>query len=104
MGMALDIRQYRVVGRVQGVGFRWFVRETARALGLAGWVRNESDGSVAVMAAGAPDTLAALEAALEAGPVGALVEHVGVQVLDERAIDVAELTRPFRVDRTMRDA
>ena len=65
-----------VRGRVQGVGFRWFVRERARRLGLAGWVRNQRDGSVEVAARGAADALHALEAALREGPDGADVTSV----------------------------
>lgn len=65
-----------VRGRVQGVGFRWFVRERARRLGLVGWVRNQRDGSVEVAARGTPDALRALEAALRAGPDGAHVTSV----------------------------
>jgi acylphosphatase len=63
-------------GRVQGVGFRWFVRERAQALGLAGWVRNEPDGTVRVVAEGPPAALDALAAALRAGPPGAVVRDL----------------------------
>ena len=65
-----------VRGQVQGVGFRWFVRERARRLGLAGWVRNQRDGSVEVAARGAADALRALEAALRDGPDRAHVTSV----------------------------
>ncbi len=65
-----------VTGRVQGVGFRWFVREQARALRLTGWVRNEGDGSVRVAAEGPPDALDALEARLREGPPGAAVREL----------------------------
>ena len=65
-----------VRGRVQGVGFRWFVRERARALRLTGWVRNRQDGSVEVVAVGDPDSLRQLRLALGAGPRGAQVDHV----------------------------
>ncbi len=65
-----------VTGRVQGVGFRYFVARAARDLGLSGYVRNLPDGTVEVAAAGgraAVDTLALL---LEEGPPGAVVESV----------------------------
>jgi acylphosphatase len=66
----------RVTGRVQGVGFRWFVRERARRLGLAGWVRNLGDGSVEVAAAGDPGQLDLLIGELRRGPQGSAVEDV----------------------------
>jgi acylphosphatase len=66
----------RLSGRVQGVGFRWFVRERARELRLAGWVRNNRDGSVEVAAEGDAAALARLRAALEHGPPGADVVAV----------------------------
>lgn len=65
-----------VLGDVQGVGFRWFVRRTAVTLGLVGWVANEPDGGVAVVAEGPPDALDQLQAAIAAGPPGARVEAV----------------------------
>ncbi|GAC1516876.1 MAG: hypothetical protein NVS1B4_14750 [Gemmatimonadaceae bacterium] len=63
-------------GKVQGVGFRWFIREEARRLGLAGSVRNLADGSVEVMASGAPDVLERLKTVVRAGPIGSAVSHV----------------------------
>ena len=65
-----------VRGRVQGVGFRWFVRERGRALGLTGWVRNLADGSVEVAAEGEPPALERLRMSLRQGPPGADVSSV----------------------------
>ena len=65
-----------VRGRVQGVGFRWYVVDVARELRLAGWVKNRADGNVELAAAGEGDALAKLEAAIAAGPPGARVEEV----------------------------
>ncbi|MDP9206408.1 MAG: acylphosphatase [Gemmatimonadota bacterium] len=65
-----------VRGRVQGVGFRWYVVEMARELRLAGWVKNRADGNVELAAAGDADALARLEAAVTAGPPGARVTDV----------------------------
>ena len=64
----------RITGVVQGVGFRWFVREKARRLGLSGWVRNLADGSVEVIAEGDDGQVALLEAELRRGPEGSSVD------------------------------
>lgn len=69
-------RGFRVVGRVQGVGFRWWTRRTASELGLGGWVRNEVDGSVVVHVVGSDDAIDRLAGALEDGPDAARVERV----------------------------
>lgn len=66
----------QVTGRVQGVGFRHFVRSQARRLGVDGWVRNETDGSVRVVAEGAREALDDLLKRLEEGPAGARVLDV----------------------------
>ena len=67
-----------VHGRVQGVGFRASTLQTARALGLAGWVRNRPDSSVEVVADGEEDALKRLEGFLRRGPPGAHVRGVDV--------------------------
>jgi acylphosphatase len=66
----------RVTGFVQGVGFRWFVRERARRLGLSGWVRNLPDGAVEIAAAGDDRQLEALRGELMRGPSGAAVDEI----------------------------
>ncbi len=67
----------RVTGRVQGVGFRWWVRRHAEGLGLVGWVMNGDDErSVDVVAEGPDPALARLEQLLNGGPSGARVESV----------------------------
>lgn len=71
-----EARRFLVSGRVQGVGFRAFVAEAARAAGLAGWVRNLSDGRVEVFAEGAAGALEGLAAACARGPFLARVDHV----------------------------
>ena len=68
--------RFVVTGRVQGVGFRWFVVKQARALGVAGYVRNRDDGSVEVVAAGEAAAVEGLAAALGRGPSAARVAHV----------------------------
>jgi acylphosphatase len=65
-----------VSGRVQGVGFRWFVVDLARELGLSGWVRNRPDGKVEIAAGGSATALAQLESAVGSGPPGAQVQKI----------------------------
>jgi acylphosphatase len=65
-----------VSGRVQGVGFRWFVYHHATKLGLTGWVKNLSDGRVEVVASGPGEARDALFMQLQRGPFGARVDNV----------------------------
>jgi acylphosphatase len=71
-----ELRAFRVTGRVQGVGFRWWTRKTADRLDLTGSVRNCADGTVEVKAAGSPDALDEMARALESGPASARVRDV----------------------------
>ena len=72
----ISASRFIVRGRVQGVGFRWFVAREAHALGVAGWVRNNADGSVEVMAQGTSQQLSALKSKLRQGPRAARVDDV----------------------------
>jgi acylphosphatase len=65
-----------IAGLVQGVGFRWFVKERARRLSITGWVRNRPDGTVEVAGSGDRQSLDAFASALKRGPDGARVEQV----------------------------
>jgi len=69
-------RRFIVRGRVQGVGFRWFVEREAHILGIAGWVRNNPDSSVEVLAQGTKEQLAGLRSRLREGPRAARVDDV----------------------------
>jgi acylphosphatase len=69
-------RRFIVRGRVQGVGFRWFVEREAHMLGIAGMVRNNYDGSVEVLAMGTREQLLGLRSRLQEGPRAARVDNV----------------------------
>ncbi len=72
--MTVERRRIVVRGRVQGVGFRWFVRDFAAELGLSGWVRNLPDGrSVETLVEGPPARVDELVAAIRRGPPGSYV-------------------------------
>jgi acylphosphatase len=73
---AVAARRFIVRGRVQGVGFRWFVEREAHILGIAGWVRNNHDGSVEILAQGTRDQLIGLRSRLREGPRAARVDNV----------------------------
>ncbi len=69
-------KAFKVHGRVQGVGFRWWALHQARALGLSGNVRNCFDGSVEIMFAGSSDAVNEMCTRLETGPSSARVDHL----------------------------
>ena len=71
-----DAKRFIVRGRVQGVGFRWFVEAEARTLGISGWVRNNADGTVEVLAIGNREQLSNLRSRLQRGPRAARVDNV----------------------------
>ena len=74
--MSDAIRHVMVGGRVQGVGYRYFVEHAARSHDLEGWVRNRRDGSVEAVFAGAEQAVAAMIAACRRGPSSARVDAV----------------------------
>ena len=76
-----------VRGRVQGVAFRWSTQERATALGVHGWVRNRSDGSVEVVFEGRPSAVEALERWLARGPSAARVDALDVRPADPEGFE-----------------
>jgi acylphosphatase len=89
------VLHFLIRGRVQGVGFRWFVHREASELDLRGWVRNTEDGDVEVVASGSAEELADLRASLRRGPRGSRVDN-----LIENYLDDSEASRlsSFRID------
>ncbi len=90
--MALTRKHLVVTGRVQGVGFRWFAAETARACLVTGWVRNRTDGTVEAEAQGTTAAVTGFVSALKKGPRFAGVSDVEATdvpiKLDEIAFDI----------------
>lgn len=86
-------RHYLVSGRVQGVFFRAATQETARRLGITGWVRNTADGRVELIACGETEALAALERFLWQGPPQARVEGVAVSDVEAQEFSAFRVVR-----------
>ena len=86
-------RRYRIEGRVQGVGFRYFTQQQAARLGLSGWVGNLCDGAVEALASGTAAQLAEFEDELRRGPGSGLVTNLR---WDENSDDV-DSSGPFRI-------
>ncbi len=91
----LMVRRYIVKGRVQGVGFRWFVLREASALGLRGWVRNTSEGHVEVLATGSEAQLDDLLVRLKDGSRGSRVDRIEQE---ERPASEAENLQAFEIE------
>ena len=75
-------RRYLVSGRVQGVGFRYFVQDVAAREGVTGYVKNLPDGRVEALVEGDAEAVERVERALRSGPGGARVEDVDVDLRD----------------------
>lgn len=93
VGESIQARRFIVRGRVQGVGFRWFVEREAHLLGVAGWVRNNADGAVEVLAQGTREQLSALTARLQQGPRAARVDQV-----EQSEVPLSQGLKTFRIE------
>lgn len=91
----MAVRHYLITGRVQGVGFRWYVQREAAELGLRGWVKNTDAGAVELVAAGEQAELAELEALLRKGSRGSRVDRVERHELQETE---GETLGPFTIE------
>ncbi|MEL6768044.1 MAG: acylphosphatase [Pseudomonadota bacterium] len=80
-----------ITGRVQGVGYRYWLRDRAEALGLSGWCRNETDGSVSALVAGPSVAVDALMRECHQGPPSAIVDHVAADAADDPDITRFEI-------------
>ena len=89
------VLHFLIQGRVQGVGFRWYVHREASELDLRGWVRNTEEGEVEVVASGSLDDLADLRASLRRGPRGSRVDRLIEHYLEDKE---AEDLSSFRID------
>ena len=75
-GSVEEARGFRIEGRVQGVGFRWWTVRTAHFLGLRGWVMNLAGGAVEVHGSGSAEALDHMREQLGVGPSGSRVDEV----------------------------
>jgi len=90
--MATIAVQVRVTGRVQGVAFRWEAQHEAQQLGVAGWVRNEPDGSVLAQVEGEPDAVNDMVVWLRQGPPAAKVRDCAVREAAATGASTFEIT------------
>jgi acylphosphatase len=95
--MSDAIRQVTIRGRVQGVGYRYWLEQQARARGLEGWVRNRRDGSVEALFAGPPDVVSGMIASCRRGPSSARVDAVEEEPANADALGLRRPRERFSV-------
>jgi len=91
------IRHVTISGRVQGVGYRYFVERVAQSRDLEGWVRNRRDGSVEAVFSGPADAITAVIAACRRGPSSARVEAVQDEAANPDMLNLREAGERFSV-------
>jgi len=99
--MSAAICHATIRGRVQGVGYRYWVEQQAMARGLEGWVRNRRDGSVEALFAGPADVVADMIALCRQGPSSARVDAVQEEPASADALNLRRPGEQFSVLRTI---
>jgi acylphosphatase len=92
-----SMRQVRIRGRVQAVGFRAWTQSVALRRGIEGWVRNRRDGTVEAVFAGAADAVAAMIAACRRGPPGSEVEAIDEREASQEEFDCRRAGERFSI-------
>ena len=95
--MSAAIRHVTISGRVQGVGYRYFVEREAQSRDLEGWVRNRRDGSVEAVLAGPTDAVTAVIAACRRGPSSARVDALQDEAGNPDMLNLREAGERFSV-------
>ena len=95
--MSDAIRHVTISGRVQGVGYRYFVEQAARSRDLEGWVRNRRDGSVEAVFAGPAEAVTAMIAACRRGPSSARVDVLQDEAGNPDMLNLREARERFSV-------
>jgi acylphosphatase len=95
--MSDAIRHVTISGRVQGVGYRYFVERQAQSRDLEGWVRNRRDGSVEAVLAGPTDAVTAVIAACRRGPSSARVEALQDEAANPDMLNLRRAGERFSV-------
>jgi acylphosphatase len=95
--MSGTIRRLLIRGRVQGVGYRAWVEQQARGLGLLGWVRNRRDGSVEALFAGTDEVVTSMIAACRHGPSSARIDDVAEEAASADALGLRRAGEAFSV-------
>jgi acylphosphatase len=95
--MSDAIRHVTIRGRVQGVGYRYFVEREAQLRDLEGWVRNRRDGSVEAVFSGSADAVAGMIAACRRGPASARVDALQDEAADPGMLNLRRAGERFSV-------
>jgi acylphosphatase len=95
--MSDAVRQVTIRGRVQGVGYRYWLEQQARARGLEGWVRNRRDGRVEALFAGPPDAVSGMITSCRRGPSSARVDAVEEEPANADALGLRRPGERFSV-------